>query len=472
MDLVLLLVVAAAIAVGITVTVAVLRSRARRNQLRIEQERQVAGQLTELEQRAGSALVRADERVRLAGDELGFAIAEFGDAAVVDFRAALQRAKQRLAEAFQLNQRLSDHVPDTAEQRRDWNERIISLCQSAESSLREQSEAFAARRAEAHRVPSEIDRVRAEAERIRQSLPSARATLAGLAERYSADALAPIAANADQAEQLLQFAQRSTEVAEARLSASRGAEASAALQAAAESTQRAEALVDAIDSFEVEAIKAEAALAAMIAESNAELAAARQLPEPTRRASIDPAIERLERALASLPAPGSLRDPVGALSAVREANTALDDAVAEHSQQADRRERLRAQLVTAMDDAERQIAAARGLVLDYGAPVGPDARTRLAEAERELAELPVEREPEPAIRRARRAAALAAEAAAIARADLERMHAARYGGYGVPPGYGSSGSGSGVIGGVLGGLAIGGLLDGLGDLGDFGDFFG
>jgi chromosome segregation ATPase len=470
MDLVLLLVVAAALAVGTAITVAVFRSRARGQQLRLEQERQIAGRLVELEQRAGSALVRADERVRLANDELGFAIAEFGDAAAAEFRAALERAKQRLSEAFQMNQRLSDHVPDTDEQRRDWNERIISLCQSAESSLKEQSEAFAARRAAAHRIPSELDRVRAEIARIRQSVPPARATLASLAERYSAGALDPVAANADQAEQLLEFAGRSAEVADARLAASRAPEASAALQAAAESTQRAEALLDAIDSFEVEAIKAEAALAAMIAESNAELAAARELPESTRRASIDAAIANLERALESLPAPGSLRDPIGALSAVRRANTALDDAVAEHTQRADRRERMRAQLVTAMDDAERQIAAARGLVLDYGAPVGPDARTRLAEAERELAELPTEREPEPAIRRARRAAALAAEAGAIARADLERMHAAQYEGYGAPRGYGSTGSG--VIGGVLGGLAIGGLLDGLGDLGDFGDFFG
>lgn len=472
MDLALaLLAVASVLAVGVVLTVVIVRARTRTKRRRLEHERQVAEELAELEQRAGSALVRADERIRLADDELGFAVAEFGDAAAAEFRAALLRARQRLSEAFQLNQRLNDHMPDADEQRREWNERIVTLCQSAESSLTEQSAAFAARRAAAHRAPSEIQRVRGDIERVRRSLPDAQTALAGLSERYSDTALAPIATNAIQADRLLQFAERSTQVAESRLTASRDAEAAAALHAAAESIQRAEALVDAIDGFEVEAIKAEAALATMVAESHAELAAARQLPESTRRGRIDPAIADLERTLSTLPAPGAVVDPVGSLSMLRQANTALDDAVAEHAQQADRRERMRAQLVTAIDDAERQIAAARGLVLDYQVPVGPDARTRLAEAERELAGLTEEREPDAAIARARRAAALAAEAAAIARADLEHARGQVFGGYAAPRG-GYGPTGSQMLGGVLGGLAIGGLLDGLGDLGDFGDFFG
>ncbi|WP_157157278.1 hypothetical protein [Diaminobutyricimonas sp. LJ205] len=472
MDLVLVLVAAvlAVLAIGVVSLVAVIRTRTKRR--RLQSESQAAAQLTELEQRAGSALVRADERIRLADDELGFAIADFGDAATTEFRAALQRARQRLSEAFQLNQLLSDHVPDTVEQRQEWNERIVSLCQSAESSLTEQTAAFAARRAAAHKAPSEIQRVRADIERFRQSLPPSRSALDSLAERYSESALKPIAANPAQAEGLLEFAERSTQVAESRLAASRDADAAAALHAAAESIRRAEALIDAIDSFEVEAIKAEAALTAMVAESHAELAAARQLPESTRRGRIDSAIADLEQTLHALPAPGARPDPVGSLSAVRRANTALDDAVAEHTEQADRKERMRAQLVTAIDDAERQIAAARGLVLDYQIPVGPDARTRLAEAERELVGITDERDPEVAIVRARRAAGLGAEAAAIARADLAyaQGQAQGYAPYGPPRTYGSTGSQ--VITGVLGGLAIGGLLDGLGDLGDFGDFFG
>lgn len=464
MELALVILGAGVVAVLIVVAVVVGRSRARR---RVEHERLVTGQLAELTQTAGSALVRADERLRLADDELGFAIAEFGEEAASEFGAALQRARQRLSEAFQLNQQLSDHIPDTDAQRREWTERIISLCESAESSLRDKQSALAARRAAARRTPSEVEKVRADIGRARETLPLARTTLTRLALRYSDAALVPISSNPDQAEQLLEFAERSAQVAESRLTASRAAEADKAAHAAVETVRRAEALVGAVSAFEVEALQAESTLAAMVAESRAELAEARRLPDAERHGLIDEAITTLEGELAALPEPGARLDPVGSLSAIRRANSKLDDAVAARAQRAERKEQLRAQLVTAIDDAERQIAAARELITDYRAPIGPDARTRLAEAERELATITDEREPEPAIARARRAASLAADAAAYARADLEGAHGewdSRRSGYGRP--------GSSMIGGVLGGLAIGGLLDDFGDVGDFGDFFG
>ncbi|MCU1639672.1 MAG: hypothetical protein JWL94_2319 [Microbacteriaceae bacterium] len=465
MELGLVIGVAGVLLVAIFLAVIAARARARRARQRTEHERQLAGQLLERQQTAGAALVRVDERVRLADDELGFAIAEFGDEAVAEFRAALQRARQRLSEAFQLNQALNDHLPDTQAQRREWIERMITLCQSAESSLDAQFAVFEARRAVARRAPSDIERARVAIGRAREELPAARATLTRLAERYSDAALLPISANPDQAEQLLEFAERSSQVAQSRLAASRDAEADRALRAATETALRAEALLDAVRAFEVEAIHAEATLGAMVAESHAELAQARALPAGERHGRVDGAIAGLERALNAMPALGDRVDPVGSLSALRLANSALDDAVAERTERAERQERLRTQLVTAIDDAERQIAAARQLITDYSAPIGPDARTRLAEAERGLTEITEEREPEPAIARARRAATLAAEAAVLARADLERTQSY------VGPDYrrGGSGRGQDVFGAVLGGLAIGGLLDGLGDMSDFFD---
>jgi hypothetical protein len=464
MELTLLIIVGLALAAAAVIAVTVGRSRARTRVREAERIRQSAERLTALQRDAGSALVRADERVRLAEDELGFAIAEFGNDAAADLGAALQRARQRLGEAFQLNQLLSDTEPDTEAERLDWNERIISLCQSAEAALGEQASALAARRATARRTPSQITQARSDIERVRQALPAAQATLVRLGERYSGAALAPVAANPEQAERLLDFAARSTDVAESRLGSPRDAEAGTAARAAAETVGRAEALLAAVEGFEVEALHAESTLAAMVAESLAELAEARGLPEEERRGRIDSAIAALERTLAELPGPGEPLDPVASLTAVRRANSALDDAIADRIQRAERRERLRTQLVTAIDDAERQIAAARELITDYRAPIGPDARTRLAEAERELADLTEEREPEPAISRARRAASLAADAAAYARADIERGQ-----GYGAYPGADHRRSAPGVLGAVLGGLAIGGLLDDLGDVGDFFD---
>ncbi|WP_210479572.1 hypothetical protein [Naasia sp. SYSU D00948] len=477
-----LLIAGAAVAVVVLAVVLVLSGRARRSAARIRAAQGRAprveegrrsqvdegrrSQVDELQRSAGSALVQADERLRLADDELGFAIAEFGEEAAAPFRAALQRGRQRLTEAFQLNQLLTDAAPDSEAQRREWSERIVSLCRSAEQALAEENAALAARRTAARRTPAQVAELRAELGRVREAVPEARATLAALAERYTGEALIPVSGNADEAERLLSFAERSLEVAQSRLGASRESEAVAAAQAAAETIRRAEELLAAVDRFEVEALQAEATLAAMVAESRQELAAARALPEGERRGAIEAAITALDEALAALPSPGARVDPVASLNAVRSANTALDEAVAERAGRAERKERLRTQLVTAIDDAERQLAVARQLVTDYGASVGPHARTLLATAERELAGLTEEREPEPAIARARRAAALAADASAAARADLQRGPAPgawRQGGgrpgLGAPP----------VLGGVLGGLAIGSLLDGIGDVGDLFD---
>jgi hypothetical protein len=446
------------------------------NRSRERRERDLA-ELDRLEKTAGAALVRTDERIRLADDELGFAVAELGEAETAELAGALQRARERLGEAFYVHQLLHDHVPETDEQRREGFSRIIALCESAEAALGEQAAAVATRRASLRRTPSAIEQVRVEVGRVQGELDGARHTLARLAEQYTDDALLPVEDNPAQAERLLEFAARSAEVAGKRLADQQPGEAEAAARAAAETAQRADGLLRAVASFEIEALRAEAALGAMIAESRTEIASARALPAPQRAGGIDAAIVALEAALAELPPPGERSDPIASLTRVRQANTALDDAVRDRTERDERSRRVQAQLGPALDDAERQVASARGVIDDYRAPVGPDARTRLAEAERELAGARAATDPERALHGARRAAALAAEAASLAHRDLARAGSGQRWDGGWNDGYddgwgrprGRSG-GSGALGAVLGGMVLGGILDDLGDMGDFGDF--
>ncbi|AEG44275.1 hypothetical protein [Isoptericola variabilis] len=431
-------------------------------------DREAAAALERLEQEAGTALVRTDERVRLAGDELDFAVAELGEAEAAGLSAAVREARERLREAFHLHQLLHDHVPDTDEQRRDWFARIVALCRAADEAVAEQVRAVAARRADVRRAPSAVEHVRRELERVRGDVAKARATLGRLAERYTDEALLPVADNPTQAERLLEFAGRSADLATARLGEQRVAEADGAARAAADTVRRADGLLRAVEEFEVEALRAESALGAMIAESRAELATARALPAHQRAGAVDAAVAALEEALADLPRPGERADPVASLTRVRRANTALDDAVADQLERVQRERHARAQLGPALDDAERQIATARSVVDDYRAPVGPDARTRLAEAEGELARARGEQDPERALATARRAATLAAEAATTARRDIARAGQRYPGGtWGDPRG--PRGGGSGALGAVLGGMVLGGILE---DLGDIGDMFG
>ncbi|GAA4726836.1 hypothetical protein GCM10023216_16970 [Isoptericola chiayiensis] len=457
-----LLVVVAAVAV---VAWAVRRRRTRR-------ERATEAELERLGTAAGSALVRVDERARLAEDEVAFAEAELGAQAAADVTPRLRRAREHLREAFHLNQLLHDSVPDTEAERRTWSDRILEQCRAAETLLGEADEALRARRRSARETPALVDEVEARATEVAARIAPARELLTELGERYAPQALRPVADNPDQAERLLDFARRSARAARRRLDAQQVGEAGATAHAAEESVRRAEGLLAAVGDFEAEALRAEAALGDMIAESRAELAEARALPAARRAGAVDDAVAALQEALDALPAPGEPGDPVGSLSRVRQANTALDDAVRERTEADARRRRASARLAPALDDAERQVAAARSVVDDYRAPVGPDARTRLAEAERELSAARTTEDPERAVDTARRAASLAAEASTLAHRDVVRSHpgqhwGARHGGAGPRPGGGMGGSGA--FGAVLGGMVLGGILDDIGDLGDMFD---
>lgn len=462
------------VVIAAVVVVAVVAVWLRRR--RKAREDTVAQELERLGVVAGSALVRADERARITEDELSFAVAELGERDTADLSPLLRRARERLGEAFHLHQLLHDHVPDTEAQRREWFSRIADLCRSADGFLDELDGGLAERRSAVRATPDVVDRVEGDVERVRRGVAGAHADVARLREAYSDDALRPVADNPQQAERLLEFATRSTAAARRRLASQQTGEAAAAARAAEDSVRRAEGLLTAVADFESEALRAEAALGAMVAESRTELAEARALPEPQRRGRVEVAIAALEEALAALPAPGEPADPVASLSRVRQANTALDDAVADQVQHDARQRRMKAQLAPALDDAERQVASARSIIDDYRAPAGPDARTRLAEAERELTAARAADDPEQAVAAARRAAALAAEAATLAHRDIARgghgqrwdggWNGPRRGGDGIPHG-GRRGAGSDVFGAVLGGMVLGGILDEIGDMGDF-----
>src|SRR5690349_8287130 len=93
-----------------------------------EEEQQLQAQDADLAKRAGTALVAADERIRVTTDELAFAEAELGPEATADLREGLTAVRTHLGEAFRLNQLNHDEIPDTPEELRTRNARIAQLC--------------------------------------------------------------------------------------------------------------------------------------------------------------------------------------------------------------------------------------------------------------------------------------------------------------------------------------------------------
>ena len=65
-----------------------------------------------LARQANALLIATDERIRDAGQETDYAEAEYGADAVVSFRAAVAEAKDELAKAFAIRQKLDDDIPE------------------------------------------------------------------------------------------------------------------------------------------------------------------------------------------------------------------------------------------------------------------------------------------------------------------------------------------------------------------------
>lgn len=428
---------------------------------RREEQAALDAQDADLARRARSALVAVDERIRTTADELDFAVAELGEGPTKDVRDALQAVRTHLGEAFHLHQLNHDEIPDTPEELRTRNARIVQLCEWADELLDDRTEALAADIERVRRAPEILAQVRVDIETLTERLPHARVTLGRLAQRYSAAALRQVADGPDEAEQLLTFAAHSADVSFRRREAERREEANLALETATEAVRRAAAIIDGIEDFEIEALRAESTLADVIADSRGDLVAARDAPQVP---AVTAAAAALEAALAALPPSREKADPFTQLSQLREANSGLDAAIAVARERAARPIPSVAHVRHALDDADRQIAVARNVIAGHRGWIGADARTRLAEAERSR----IDAEPlttdedtrEEAMILARRAGALANEALHLAQRDIDssRPQDSGWGGQGG----GRRGGMGDAMGGILGGMVIGSLL---------GDFF-
>ncbi|MFE7846028.1 hypothetical protein ACFUTX_12655 [Microbacterium sp. NPDC057407] len=441
---------------------------------RKREQEELEAQDADLARRARTALVEADERIRVTTDELAFAEAELGVEPTRELRDALDAVRTHLAEAFHLHQLNHDEIPDTPEELRTRNARIVQLCDWAQDLLDDRTEALAAPIERARRAPEIIAGVRADAVRLRARLPQARETIQRLAARYSAEALAQVEANPAEAEQLIGFAEHSAGIAERRREAGQREQANLALEACAEAARRAATLIDAVETFEVEALRAESTLSAIVEDSREDIAVALREPHSP---GVSAAISELQAALASLPAAGVNTDPFTQLSRLRAANAGLDEAIAKARERAARPIPPLEHVRHAIDDGDRQLAVARDVIAGHRGWIGADARTRLAEAERiridldrylgtsaSAATVIDEDHREQAMAMARRVAFLAGEALQLAQRDIDSSRPQNGpDGWGGPQqgwGGGRRSGGGDLMGGILGGLVIGSILDG------------
>ncbi|WP_078965214.1 TPM domain-containing protein [Streptomyces virginiae] len=430
--------------------------------------------LPELDGRAKSLLVETDDAVRTSTEELGFAIAEFGEEAAAPFTAAVEYAKGELTLAFRLRQQLDDAYPEDDATRRRMLDEIVARCTGANGRLDAQAADFDRLRDLEKNAPQALAAVEGRYLELTGRTTTAEATLTALTRRYADSAAAPVSSNPEQAKDRLLFAATNLGLAHAAVDAGENGTAAVHVRSAEAAVDQAATLMDAVERRAQELAEAAGKLPGALTETETDLADARGLltgtAEGTSTADLRGRIGRAESVLADVrreEAAGRY-DPIDALRRVEEADAALDEALAGARERESGRQRASVLLDQAMLSARSAIGAATDYITTTRGAVGSQARTRLAEAGRRLdrAGALAAGDPPAALAQAQQADALARQAQQLAEQDVRAYqdpYAGRRGG----------GQGGAVLGGIiLGEILRGGFAGGGRGGGAFGGFGG
>lgn len=410
----------------------------------------------ELRRKSGSLLIEADDAIKSSEQELGFAEAQYGESAVGNFTKALQDAKGHMSESFKLQQQLDDHIPDTEEQQRTWLGEIIRRSEAALASLREQKADFDSLRELEKTAPQALAAVSAGAREAEAKIANSEQTLTGLRVKYADSALVQVSDNISQAKDRLAFVQNATETAQEKLASGEGSLAAVAVRAAEEGLHQTNVLIDAISKVSGNLDEARNGLEAAVVDISQDLAQAKAMIQSGAHAELAGPVARVEAALAQVKEEiqGGKIDPIATLERVEAAHQSLDQSLSGIRDQQEQARRAQASLQQTIMSAQAQISATSDYITARRGGVGTEARTRLAEAQRNLDyALSISRnDPVTALTYAQQAHALAAQAAQLAQTDVDH-----FGGY-ANQGYGGGGMFGGGGGGGLGGAILGGIL--------------
>ncbi|TFV73456.1 TPM domain-containing protein [Blastococcus sp. CT_GayMR19] len=460
------------------------RSRRRKREaqpppvVRLEKPDPYAGTTTEeLQGRASNALLELDEALKTSQLDIDYARAQYGEDAVTGFDTALATSRDELARAFALRQQLDDDVPEDEPTTRQMLGEMLKLTEAADARLDAQAEAFERLRDLENTAPAVLEALAPRIAALRERIPQEELRLADLRSRFAESALAPVRDNVTEATARLAAAEQEVHEALDALGAGRPGDAVGDIRAAEDAVAQTTTLLDAVGRLATDLEAAGGRVAAVRAETEKDLAEARALVASGNRSGLGPQIARAEAALTSAdaamrPADGSPADPLTALRQLEEADIALEQALSVARDAQTQIRRAAAALDQAVLTARSTIAAAADFIDTRRGAVGPEARTRLAEAQRHL-DVAVDLgrdDPVAALREAHQATTMAQQALDRAQDDVGQWSGGG-GGYGGPGGYGG-GYGGGRGGVDLGSLVLGGILAGGNRGGGLGGGFG
>ncbi|KDF01615.1 membrane protein [Mycolicibacterium aromaticivorans JS19b1 = JCM 16368] len=413
-----------------------------------------------LDELSRSIVVDVDNAVRTSSNELTLAEEEFGEQQTQPFARAVENAKATLQQAFTVRQQLDDAVPETPAERRDLLTRVVVAAARANRELDAQTQAFHQLRDLVINAPDRLDILTQKLVDVSARIDPAEGTLAQLHTEFAESALVSVARNAAAAKERLDFADQSISRARelvAKPVAGEQSELVDCVRGAEAALQQASSMLDAVDSAASDIRRAVATLPAAIADTQQGInQAVAQLTQGglSNTAELTAARDAAVAAVAAAQTNGSA-DPLGAFTQLTQADADLDRLLASVAEERENAERLGRSYDQALFTAQSRVRSVADYVDTRRGSVGPEARTRLNEAVRQLEAAQAKRKTNvtEAIAHANGASMLAAQAQQLANNDVQsaqRTYMNHYGGVG----------GSSNMGAVIGGIILGNILSG------------
>ncbi|VEG40166.1 beta-propeller domain-containing protein, methanol dehydrogenase [Mycolicibacterium flavescens] len=429
--------------------------------------------LDALDDLSRAMVVEVDNAVRTSDHELELAVEEFGTSRTEPFTRAVNNARTTLAQAFNVRQILDDAIPETPAQRRDLLTRVVVAAAKADRELDAQRDAFTELRNLVINAPSKLDSMTQRVVDITARLEPSRRKMAELHSEFDSTALSSVAGNVDAAKELLDFAD--TSISRGRDLAARPvpgqqSELVECVRAAESALVQARGLLDAVDSAASDIRRAAATLPAAIEDIQNGIKQAGALLQQGNVPQAAQLAEARDAAAAAVAAAqrSKAADPLGTFTELTKADADLDRLLAAVEQEREAADRLNRALDEALFTARSRVRSVSDFIDTRRGIVGPEARTRLAEAVRQIGAAEERRATDPAeaIKHANGAAMLASQAQNLANADVQNAHSSYMGPFG-----GGGRGGGGNMGAIIGGILIGNILSG-GMRGGFGGFGG
>jgi hypothetical protein len=405
-----------------------------------------------------SIVVDVDNAVRTSDNELGLAVEEFGPEDTAAFSRAVAGAKTTLAQAFNARQILDDAVPETPQQRRDLLTRVVVAAAKADRELDAQREAFNQLRDLVINAPSRLDALTQQLVDVTARIAPSEQALASLHKQFSDSALASVAGNVETARHRLAFADQNITNGRTLVARPAGSQTGLidSIHAAESALGQARTLVDAIDSAGTDINRAVATLPAGIADIQQGIDQAGTLLAQGNTAHADQlgaARDAAVKAVADAQSTGAA-DPLGASTKLTHADAELDRLLASIAEEHAAAERLSRAFDQALFTAQSRVRGVSDYIDTRRGSIGPEARTRLSEAVRQLqaARDTKSANLNEALTHANGASVLAAQAQQMANADVlaaQRTYTGRYGS-----------TGGSNMGAVIGGIVVGNILSG------------